>query len=425
VQQLIRGSLEEHSQIAKQTLQDQWTQLVVQPLSRYERRGNARTFLIVIDALDECEEEGSIGILLRLLPQVGACENIRVRILVTSRPETPIRHGFDQMETATHQGFVLHRMPTEVGDRDIQVYLQHHFSMIATERRLGSCWPGESTVKTMVQYAQRLFIWAATACKFIRECKSQKVAIKRLQDLLDSSASTLSEPERYLDELYTTVLRASVPDTYTAEDKDVAYSDLRLVLGSIVVLLSALSVEALSKLLELANEEILDIIEELHSILDIPEGQSNPLRLHHDSFRSFLLDENRCKERAMIVNEQHAHSQLVKGCFEVMSSVLREDICGQGVPGVLVSDVSISHVQQCIPPEAQYACLYWVRHLISSGQRLLDDGYMHQFLREHALHWMEAMSWMGKTSEAIEAMTMLESITEVKRPDCDCGAVKD
>jgi hypothetical protein len=82
VQQLIRGSLKEHSQIAKQTLQDQWTQLVVQPLSRYERRGNARTFLIVIDALDECEEGDSIGILLRLLPQVGACKNIRVRILV-------------------------------------------------------------------------------------------------------------------------------------------------------------------------------------------------------------------------------------------------------------------------------------------------------------------------------------------------------
>jgi WD40 repeat protein len=39
---------------------------------------------------------------------------------------------------------------------------------------------------------------------------------------------------------------------------------------------------------------------------------------------------------------------------------------------------------------------------------------MHQFLREHALHWMEAMSWMGKISEAIEAMITLESIAEVK-----------
>jgi hypothetical protein len=306
VQQLIRGSLEEHSQIAKQTLQDQWTQLVVQPLSRYERRGNARTFLIVIDALDECEEEGSIGILLRLLPQVGACENIRVRILVTSRPETPIRHGFDQMGTAVHQGFVLHRMPIEVSDRDIQVYLQHNLSTIAAERRLEDCWPGERILTTMVQYAQGLFIWAATACKFIQDGK--RFAEKRLQTLLDRSASTRSEPERHLDTIYTTVLRASVPETYSKEEQEEAYDYLRLILGSIVILFSALSVEALSKLLGLPSKDTSDTIAELHSILDIPENHNQPLRLHHDSFRSFLLDGNRCRERAIIVNEQQAHS---------------------------------------------------------------------------------------------------------------------
>jgi hypothetical protein len=411
VQQLIRGSLEEHSQIAKQTLQDQWTQLVIQPLSKYERRGNARTFLIVIDALDECEEEGSIGILLRLLPQVGACENIRVRILVTSRPETPIRHGFDQMGTAVHQGFVLHRMLTEVSDRDIQLYLQHCLSTVAVERRLESWWPGERILQTMVQRAQGLFIWAATACRFIQDGK--RFAEKRLQTLLDRSASTGSEPERHLDAIYTTVLRASVPETYSEEEQKVAYYYLRLILGSIVILFSALSVEALSKLLGLPSKETSETIAELHSILDVSDEHNHPLRLHHDSFRNFLLNENRCKERAIIVNEQQAHLQLAKRCFEVMSSILEEDICGQGVPGVLVLDVNISHVQQCLPPEAQYACFYWVRHLVKSGQRLLDDGDMHQFLREHALHWMEAMSWMRKTSEAIEAMTSLEQITEV------------
>jgi hypothetical protein len=418
IRQIIRGAFD--SQIPRQTLQDQWTQLVVQPLSRYAGRGDNRTFLVVIDALDECEEEGSIGILLRLLPQVGGCGNIRVRILVTSRPETPIRHGFDQMEIATHQGFVLHRMPTEVSDGDIHVYLLHWLSKIAKERRLESWWPGERILMTMVQYAQGLFIWAATACRFIRIGKSKKVAVERLQTLLDRSVSTLSEPERYLDKLYTTVLCASTPEEYSEEEKNVVYSDLRLVLGSIVILFSALSVEALSKLLGLPSDNALETLAELHSILDIPEKHDHPLRLHHDSFRSFLLDENRCKERAMIVNEQQAHSQLAKGCFEVMSSVLKEDICGQGVPGVLLSDVNVNHVQQCIPPEAQYACLYWVRHLILGGHRLLDDGYMHQFLREHALHWMEAMSWMGKTSEAIEAMISLGSITKVRRLIRDC-----
>jgi hypothetical protein len=419
VQQNIRDAF--NSRIPEHTLQDQWTQLVLRPLSRHDERGYSRTFLVVIDALDECEEEGSIGILLRLLPQVGCCKNLRVRILVTSRPETPIRHGFDQMEAATHQGFVLHRMPTGVSDKDIQVYLQHHLSTIAMERRLESCWPGEQILMIMVQYAQGLFIWAATACKFIQDGK--RFAEKRLQALLNRNASTGSEPERHLDTIYTTILRASVHETYSKEEQEEAYDYMRLILGSIVILFSPLSVDALSKLLGLPSKDTSETIAELHSILDIPEKHNHPLRLHHDSFRSFLLNENRCKERAMIVNVQHAHSQLVKGCFQVMSSVLREDICGQGVPGVLVPDVNISHVQQCLPPEAQYACLYWVRHLISSGQQLFDDGDMHQFLYEHALHWMEAMSWMGKTTEAIEAMALLELITEVRRSICVCDAL--
>jgi hypothetical protein len=422
VQRLIRGALEEHSQVAKQTLQDQWTQLVIQPLSGYDDKSDRRTFLVVIDALDECEEVGSIGILLRLLPQVGSCKNIRIRILVTSRPDTPIRHGFDQIGTATHQGFVLHRMPTEVSDRDIKVYLQHYLSKIAMERRLELCWPGEQTLMTMVHHAQGLFIWAATACKFIQDGK--RFAEKRLQTLLDRSTSTGSEPQRYLDAIYTTVLRTSVPETYSEEEQKEAYDYLRLILGSIVILFTALSVEALSNLLDLSSKDTSETIAELHSILDIPEKHNHPLRLHHDSFRSFLLNGNRCRERAMIVNEQQAHIQLAKGCFEVLSSILKEDVCGQHVPGVLVSDVKTSHVQQCLPPEAQYACLYWVRHLISSGQQYFDYGDVHRFLREHILHWMEAMSWMGRTSEAIEAMALLESFTEVGHLICGCDAPK-
>lgn len=66
MQQFIRSFSEEHDQTAKQTLQGQWPQLVIQPLSSHNVKGDSRTLLVVVDALEECEEEGSIGILLRL-----------------------------------------------------------------------------------------------------------------------------------------------------------------------------------------------------------------------------------------------------------------------------------------------------------------------------------------------------------------------
>jgi hypothetical protein len=422
VEQHIRGSLEEHSQIAQQTLQDQWTQLVVQPLSRYERRGNARTFLIVIDALDECEEEGSIGVLLRLLPQLGACKNIRVRILVTSRPETPIRHGFKHMSESTHHGFILHDISSAIINRDIQVFLEHRFSEIAAGCYFPDDWPGAWVLGCMVEFAGGLFIWAETACKFVEEYMD--LAEERLYDLMNCSTDILPEPQRQLDRIYTTVLSASVPKNCSQPEQQRIYNNLRLSLGAITTLFSTLSAGALSQMLDVSTKDLLRIFSRLHSILDVSEDSARPLRLHHDSFRDFLSDNTRCQDSRLFVNKEEAHARLVTRCIKVMSSTLKEDVCGQGIPGVLVSDVNISHVQQCLPPEAQYACLYWVRHLVSSGQRLLDDGDVHQFLHEHALHWMEAMSWMRKTSEAIDAMTMLEPITEVRRPICDCDVVK-
>lgn len=68
-------------------------------------------------AMDECDEEGSAGILLRLLPQLGDLESIAIRVLVTSRAEMPIRRGFDQMQRSAHEGSALHHMSTEAIDR--------------------------------------------------------------------------------------------------------------------------------------------------------------------------------------------------------------------------------------------------------------------------------------------------------------------
>jgi hypothetical protein len=97
IQDDVRRSLKGHSQIASQTLQDQWTRLVMQPLSRHRTTGKPSVFLMVLDALDECEDERNIGTLLRFLPQVRELSGIRMRILVTSRPEIPIRHGFKRV----------------------------------------------------------------------------------------------------------------------------------------------------------------------------------------------------------------------------------------------------------------------------------------------------------------------------------------
>ena len=98
-----------------------------------------------------------------------------------------------------------------------------------------------------------------------------------------------------------------------------------------------------------------------------------------------------------------------------MSDHLKRDVCGQEAPGTLVTNVESSRIEQCLPPEVRYACLYWVEHLQKGGTQLQDNDQVHQFLLEHLFHWLEALSWMQKFSEGIHAITSLESITAVSQ----------
>ena len=97
-----------------------------------------------------------------------------------------------------------------------------------------------------------------------------------------------------------------------------------------------------------------------------------------------------------------------------MSRSLKRDICDLRTSGVLATDIEISIVENCLPLEVQYACLYWVQHLQCSGAQLYDND-VHQFLQEHFLHWVEALSLMGKTSHGAILVRTLESMLTVSR----------
>lgn len=42
-----------------------------------------------------------------------------------------------------------------------------------------------------------------------------------------------------------------------------------------------------------------------------------------------------------------------------------------------------------------------------------DDGQVHQFLGKHLLHWIEALSWLGKASNVIFNLKSLKSVVDV------------
>ncbi|KAF2395503.1 hypothetical protein EJ06DRAFT_270558 [Trichodelitschia bisporula] len=404
----ICDAITKRSNIANLSLLDQWRHLVLGPLSKLKGNQFPFAFMLVVDALDECENEDSIRIILQLLAEARLLERPRLRVFLTSRPWLPIKIPEDE-----HRDFVLHNIPPSIVDHDIRTFLRHQLACIAHEYSLHASWPGEEIIHRLVQHASGLFIWAATACRFIHDGKLKRIATKRLETILNQSRTAVDSPVEQLNKIYTEVLNHCTSPRYSDEEKDEVRSELKGLLGSIVTLLSPLSTQSLSRLLNIPQDDVSQILGVLYAILDIPKEPGYPLRLHHPSFRDFLLDSKRSGDTGFWVDEKQAHQALATKCIQVMSDFLTQDMLGIGRPGVLKTEVDSHKVEGSLQPEKQYACLYWIQHLHKSGSQLNDDGEVHEFLKEHLLHWLEALGWMQKVSEGFHAIVSLESMISV------------
>jgi hypothetical protein len=411
LRQAVCEAISKRSDITGQSLREQWRHLVLGPLSKLAIGADPSSYTLVIDALDECEGENDIRSILQVVGDARSLETGRLRVFLTSRPEVPIRNGFIHIPSAQHQNFVLHNISPVVVDHDICVFLEHNFHALGKELCLSDGWPGVDTINRLVCNASGLFIWAATAYRFVRE--GRRFAVKRLNVLLQPHGRTLNTPEKQLDEIYVTVLRNCISRDYSDDEADEFRRMLANLLGNIVILLSPLPTISLSQLLSIPQNEIDQTLNELHAILDIPNELNRPLRLHHPSFRDFLLDSTRCGNTSFWVEEEQAHRTLAEQCMQLMSQHLKQDICGVKQPGALVVDIDPTIIAQHLPPELQYACLYWAQHLEKGGTSLCDNGGVHLFLQNHLLHWLETLGWMGKLSEGVHAILSLNLFVSV------------
>lgn len=406
----IYEAVTEHDNILHQSMRDQWTKLIHQPLSKWKSNPGPPLILpVVIDALDECERPDDVGLLLRLLAEAKALKFVQLRVLVTSRPDIPINLGFANISGAIHEDFVLHDIAPSLVRHDIRVFLKHEMSKIQEQRSLGLDWPGERRLEILVETSGVLFIYAATVCRFIGDLKW--LPDKRL-DIVLKGNDARQYPTQRLDQMYTQVLRSSVFGDCDERDQQTLGQRFRDVVGQIVILFDSLSVIDLAVLLPEISESISIAVEPLKSVLKIPEDHHLPIQLLHPSFREFLLDHQRCQDGHFWIDQQKADLEMAEKCLRLMSNTLKRDICSVQKPGTPRNEIEPSRIQRFLPSPVQYASRYWVRHLQRSN-RSFNTSQLYTFLQIHFLHWLEALSLIGKTFEAVQMITDLQSILDV------------
>ncbi|KAF2806347.1 HET-domain-containing protein [Mytilinidion resinicola] len=388
----IRKALDEDSAISDRVLEDQFEKLILQPLVGIKQAcSQTLARVVVLDALDECEQEQDIRTILQLLARTKAIRPVPLRIVVTSRPELYIRLGFKEMPNGTYQDLVLHEVPRTTIKHDIRLFLEHELGTIRKARMLSSDWPATHQIQALVELAVPLFIYAATVCRYIGSKGGNPEGY--LRKVLEYRKSTFSQ----LDRTYLPALDQLLDEQ--EDEKEEWLHAFRELLGSIVVLARPLSRISLARLLQVPQEEITCRLDSLHSVLNVPNQEDMPVRLLHLSFREFLVDPRKQGQSPFWVDERARHESL------------QQNMCDLE-PGTLRSEVDEGEISTYLSPELQYACRYWVYHLKQSQRLVSNKATVDTFLQKHFLHWLEAMSLIRDTHKCVSLLETLSTLVE-------------
>jgi hypothetical protein len=332
---LIERAIQNEPSIFQSSFQHQLRKLLVEPILAVRNTILAalkkqKSMLIVIDALDECDDKKSIAEFIQSVANVFQ-ENRRlpIRIFYTSRIEEHLRKKLEAP--------MVYPLNLEDFDAcvDIRTFFRSRFSIIRKEnqamRSIALPWPSDADIDALVRKSEGSFIFANTLVNFVDD--GTDLPHRKLQTALTVDAG--------LDTLYSQVLSVA---SHTKNTKRV--------IGTIMLLNDLLPITSLACLLQLETADVIQALLGLQSILLIPSDDNQPVRLFHTSLRDFLTAQPR--SGAFFIDPPTRHLCIVIHCLKAIT-------------------IPPEHVI-FYDKEQKYAGLNWCNHLLRG---LTDIGGTH------------------------------------------------
>ncbi|CUA73061.1 putative WD repeat-containing protein all2124 [Nostoc sp, PCC 7120] [Rhizoctonia solani] len=383
--------LDRDPDVHTKVLRVQFQRMILEPLQ--DVRGSLSTNLvIVIDALDECDDGNGVEQILEVL--LDNVSQLPVKFLVSSRPEYHIRDRIGKSARKTQ--VTLHELDENVVKADIETYLRAELGSVPislTERQL----------EELLERAGVLFIYAATAVRYIMDPKGDP--LERLDALLQAPnpGQETTNKTKLIDALYETVLHSALtnPDLERFERQR-----MELVLHTVVCAQEPLTVDALAGLLCLDSTKVATALRPLWSVLHVSgPDSSDRVNMLHASFPDYMLDPRRSKQFTCTA-EIH-HGKMAELCLQRISqNVPQFNICSLASSYMFDEDVPgiDEKVKQAIPLDLLYACQYWAAHLNLGGSSDERATAVHDFLSKRLLLWMEVLSLTKRVERSIGLM---------------------
>jgi hypothetical protein len=246
-------------------------------------------------------------------------------------------------------------------------------------------WPGDEVIWLLADRAFGLFVWAKTAMEFIDGFNP----VKCLQKLLDGNLA--AGVESSLDTLYCTALESAGQ----WDDTDFV-EEFQAVVGIVLVAQNPLSPCSINALCAINNG-----VTSHHtvSVLQCILSHDHTICVLHPSFADFLLSPTHSGSYPWHINFMSSNRDIAFMCLSHLNSVLKCNMCNM--------TFSQAKIVASLPGDVQYACLYWIDHVISIKDDITMMEQSVTRLSLHLLHWFEAMSILGQPRETIRLLDLL------------------
>lgn len=401
--------LENDPDIAMKKIPVQFKRLLKEPLLEIQA-AMPNNVVVVIDALDECDQGKSVRTFLDTIFQHAS--DLSLKFFVASRPEPDIRNEMLSRGTAARSILRLHEIDQLSVSADIKLYLR---------KELASISPTKDEIKQLVELSGSLFIYAATTVRYIQFRNKPVNRRERLRGVLAmySDPKDISCPRKVyceLDKLYNAILEAAFNEDGLEE---IEVSRARLVLWTAVCVREPVTVKTLSTLAELSEEDTQAVLQSLLSVLHVSEADSLVTTLH-TSFPDFIFTQER-SGHFFCDKETHAPI-LARRCFEVMKSELQFNICkleSSFVPDGMVGDLK-DRIERCISRELSYACQHWGDHLSLCIPTDNLCALLESFLLDQLLFWMEVLNLSKPKPLGGTTLKRIQSWLTHAVSDCAC-----
>ena len=394
--EIISKIVESNPRIADRPLDFQWANLLsAEALHSVEWSGGP--ILVVIDALDECENETGRKTLMQTLSNRLTDLPPFIRVVVVSREEPDIHRVLGFHSTVYQYPLSI---DSTTNRADISEFIRWNLEQIRTKNKyLSPDWPGDDKTSALTVNAGGLFVWASTACLYIDSYDP----VQQLEELItQQSEINSSEPFAQLDRLYKTGLQSA-----SLWEHPSFRSDCCNILGAILCARIPLSCSMIDSLLALPpSRPCLQAISRLGCVLRISETEG--IRILHPSFHDYLS--KRCSAEHWSIDVDLHNEKLALHCIELLDNTLCENICGLTLPHPVQNET--------LPDALSYACRFWAEHirLISHAatDHIVDRVY--SFLDRHLLHWMEALAVLKSHNVTIRSLQILLEWLCVRHP---------